>query len=878
MNSANSAGQASKDNMPRQMFIKCLRGTHAHFSCTLPQDMGAVSTQLLKQFYSGIRVEAKQTEVLQRIEKNALIVFTNQIENKFDLLFAYSRYKQLELPYPQIGFDYRILSWQPIGHLVRIILARLDRLSQKKGLPNPYRSGYIAQQLLNGKVGFLSLISKKGFYRRFIKARTDPVQYLIRLQKSIDRPIYFVPQLIFFSKNPHRSRPRTIDILFGPQDQPGVLRRLFTLFKNPGKVFVELSEPVNLRDFLGTTLMRERSTAQQTVALRRLLLHQINRHRQSITGPVLKSRQELKESILTNERFQVFLNAYAENHDKSLAELRRRADDYIEEIAASYNPAAIRVYSAIVGWIIRTIFDGVTVNIDLLSKIKSMSMRGPLVFIPCHKSHIDYLILSYLLYHNDLPCPLIAAGKNLSFWPLGPLFRAGGAFFLRRTFHGAVLYSRVFAEYIHKLLEEGYNIEQFIEGGRSRTGKLLMPKLGLLSILLNAFQNGASSDMIVVPIYIGYDQVLEEKAYLHEIEGGKKDPENLSQVVRASRFLKKRYGKIYIQFSEPISIKELAARQNIDIAAISPKKRNAFCREIGTRVISAINRVTVVTPHAIIASTILNHGTTRLTKTELLGLAENYLNHLSACGATLADTLIIDRQRVFDQVIDSYAQRKLIERTTEADSEESKEEAYLVIEAKRPSLEYYKNNCIAFFIPAAYTALAILMQDAFQFCSRDLQNDYSFLGDFFRNEFTSDPETTPDYRVRKTLKMFIEDAIIIPHQTLPDTYLVTAVGFRKLKRYAIFLKTYFESYWIVLNDFMRNANAAMPAKDRLKRITARGNRMYKRKEIAHPEALSRINYQNAVDFFIGHGIKSAEDTEAIEEMTLAMQRALKSLQ
>ena len=140
------------------------------------------------------------------------------------------------------------------------------------------------------------------------------------------------------------------------------------------------------------------------------------------------------------------------------------------------------------------------------------------------------------------------------------------------------------------------------------------------------------------------------------------------------------------------------------------------------------------------------------------------------------------------------------------------------------------------------------MMDAFQFCSSDLQNDYSFLRDFFQNEFTSDPDTTPDFKVRKTLKLFIEDAIIIPHQTLPDTYQVTAAGFRKLKRYAIFLKTYFESYWIVLNDFKRNANAAMPSKDRLKRITARGNRMYKRKEIDHPEALSRINYQNGIRF------------------------------
>ena len=142
-----------------------------------------------------------------------------------------------------------------------------------------------------------------------------------------------------------------------------------------------------------------------------------------------------------------------------------------------------------------------------------MALRGPVVYIPSHKSHVDYLILSYMLYHHDLPCPLIAAGKNLSFWPMGPLFRRGGAFFIRRSFRGAVLYSRVFAEYVHTILDEGYSVEQFIEGGRSRTGKLLMPKLGLLSILLNAQKNGACEDLIFVPVSIGYDRVLEEKSY-----------------------------------------------------------------------------------------------------------------------------------------------------------------------------------------------------------------------------------------------------------------------------------------------------------------------------------------------------------------------------
>jgi len=850
-----------------------LQGAEAHFSCYLPAPMAMVSSQLLKLFYSGIRVDDDQLRVLQEVERDGIIIFTNKTESRFDFLFAYERYRRLGLPFPQIGFDYRILAWQPVGILLRMLVVRLRRLFRRQGLPNPYRSGYISERLLSGTAGFLSLVGRQSFYRRFVKAHTDPLAHLIELQRSTDRCIHFVPQLFFFSKHPHRARPRLVDMVFGPEDQPGVLRRLYILFKNPGKVFVELSQPVNLKSFLEAPEIAGQPADQQAAALRRALLQQINRHRQSITGPVLKSRQELKESILTGERFQAFIGTYAENRDISMAETRHKADAYLDEIAANYNPTAIGIYSAVVGWIIRTMFDGVTVNIDLLSKIKSMSLRGPLIFIPCHKSHIDYLILSYLLFHNNLPCPLIAAGKNLSFWPLGPLFRAGGAFFLRRTFSGAVLYSRVFAEYIHKLLQEGYNIEQFIEGGRSRTGKLLMPKLGLMSIFLSAYQNGASEDLIIVPIYIGYDQVLEEKSYLHEIEGGRKEAENLLQVLRAPRFLKKRYGKIYIQFNDPISVKELIAQRGVSLGDLTPRERNALCRDLGFRVINAINRVTVVTPHALVASAVLNIGKPRATKAELLELAQNYLGHLTAVGAALADTLILDHRYAFDQVIDSYVQRKLIERAP-AEAPEEGGDAYLIGEAKRLSLEYYKNNCIAYFIPAAYTAMAILLRDAFQFTSSDLHADYSFLRDFFKNEFAYDLDTTPEYQVRKSLKLFIENALIIPHQTLPDTYLVTAGGFRTLKRYAVFLKTYFESYWIVLNDFMRSTRTSMTPKDRLKKITARGERMYKRKEIQHPEALSRINYLNGIDLFTGRGIKSTEDAELIDSFAGVIQRAL----
>ncbi|MGD9238479.1 MAG: 1-acyl-sn-glycerol-3-phosphate acyltransferase [Desulfobacterales bacterium] len=857
---------------------KVLEGTHNHYSCFLPKNLGVIAALILKLFYSGIKTDKAQTNLLQQLEDDAVIVYATKFKSYFEYLFYYIRYQQSNLPYPQIGFDYRVYLWQPLSRLIKMFVAHVDFFIRKRALPDPYKSGYIGQTLLENKAGFLPLVSRKGFYRRFVKAQTDPIQYLIELQKSTDRPIYVVPQLMFFSKNPHRATPTVIDILFGPKDKPGRIRRLFALFKNPGNVFFELSEPVNLKTYLQDKSIQDQPLVYQSLMLRRNLLVQLNRHRQSITGPVRKTRQELKESILTGSRFQQFMDTYSKNRELPIHEVRKKADAYIEEIAAGYNPAYIRIYSAIVGWIIRTIFDGVTINNNALNKIKRLSLKGPLILIPCHKSHIDYLILSYLLYHNNMPVPLVAAGKNLSFWPMGPLFRSGGAFFIRRSFRGAVLYSKVFAEYIHKLLEEGFNIEQFIEGGRSRTGKLLMPKLGLLSILLNAYKKGACEDMIIVPIYIGYDRVLEEKSYLHELEGGQKEPENLRGVIKARKFLKRRYGKIYIEFNEPILMSELLEKFGTPLAEMKPKQQNELCRNLGYRVINSINRAAVVTAYGLVASAILNCSRDRFSYDQIMSIIEIYMNYLTIQNAKLADTLVLDHVHAIQHALDAYVQSKFVEPVSKDKDTPYSERNYKINIARRSYLEYYKNNCIAFFIPAAFTAMAILEKDAFQFSAADLHSDYKFLQSFFKFEFAYDVDQTPEYYVRKAIKTFIDDAILMPHQTIPDTYNVTSSGLRKLKLFSIFLKTYFESYKIVLKFLQKNSQNSINAKERIKKIEASANRMYKRQEIEHPEALSKVSYQNAVEFFTSQGIKGSDDVEKIKFYKDAIQKSLKALQ
>ncbi len=860
----------------REWIGRMLEGTHHHYSCYLPSPVGRGVDFIFRQFFSGITLNLLENRKLKGLPQDGVVVYAIKYKSYFEYLFYHTRYREEGLPAPVIGFDFYPMLLQPISRILQMLLARIDHFYRFLRLPDPYESGYLKDELLSGKAGLLALVEKRGFRKRFVDAYTDPLRYLIDLQRKTERPIFIIPQLIFFSRNPQRSEPSLIDILFGSEEKPGNLRRLVTLFKNPGKVFVEVSEPFNLKGFIELPQNRNQSAENLSLILRRDLLVQINRHRHAITGPVLKNREELKENILTNHRLRSYMEHYAEHREIPRYKVYKEADGYIDEIAAKYSVNLIQLASVTVRWMTNAMFEGYTFNSDVLNEVKRMARRGPIIFVPCHKSHIDYLILSYILYNNNLPCPHVAAGKNLSFWPLGSIFRRGGAFFIRRTFRGAVLYSKVFSEYVYKLLEEGYNVEFFIEGGRSRTGKLIQPKFGLLSILLNAYREGACEDLILAPVYLGYDRVLEEGAYLHEIEGGQKRPENFWQVLKARKFLKKRYGKIYVQFHEPISLSDYLSQQNLSMQEMSPKEQNGLTRYLGYRLINAIDSVTVITPHAVVAGAALNCSKQRFTYPQLTEGIETYMSYLFALDARLADTLMVDYSHAMALVFDTYVQRRFIEKVPSEKG--GKEDGYYTVNAaRRPVLDYYKNNGINYFVPAAFTAMAILERDAFQFSAQDLHKGYDFLREFFNNEFAYDVDRDTDFYIRQTLKVFTDDAILMPHPELKDTYNLTSAGYRKLKIFAAFLKTYFETYWVVLNVFMRYPKNFLNPKNRTRKIGSMGNRMLKRGEIELTESLSRFTYKNAEDFFTNHGIHGSEDSEIIESYDKSIRRYLSRL-
>ncbi|MBW1813853.1 MAG: 1-acyl-sn-glycerol-3-phosphate acyltransferase [Deltaproteobacteria bacterium] len=856
---------------------KSLEGTHNHFSCFLPGDIGPFPLFILRRIFSGIKTNSNQVKLLHEIPEDAIIVYANKFRSYFEHLFYYSLYQDKGLPFPEIGFDYKIFLWQPVSRLYKIALAHISFFFSNLSFPNPFESGYIRETLISGRAGLLSLIDKKRFYRWFVKAKTDPIQYLIETQHAVEQPIYIIPQLMFFSKKPIRSKASFANIMFGTETKPGKLRRILILLRNPGKVFVEISEPVNLKDFISKKENQERTIEHQALILRRNLLLQLNLHRQSITGPLLKSREEMKENILTNDNIQKYIHSYAKERDLSVQQVNKKAESYLEEIAAKYSLSMIRIFAGLVTWFTNIMFDGVVLDHNGLDRLKKASVKSPLILMPSHKSHIDYLMLSYVMFYNDMPCPHIFAGKNLSFWPMGFIFRNSGAFFVRRTFKGAALYSKIFSEYIHNLLSEGFNIEAFIEGTRSRTGKLLVPKLGFLSILIDAYKRGACKDLQFAPIYIGYDRVLEESSYLNELEGGYKKPENFMQVIKAARFLKKRYGKIYIQFHEPISLNTLLSQNNVSIDDIDYEKKTFLVKTIGNKIVHAINSITVVTPHALMASAILNCRKATFSFDHLMSSIDTYLKYLSHRDAMLTDTLTKDPVSALKQVVSIYSQRNLIEPASKQ-TDENVNFTEILFETninKRPVLEYYKNNCISFFIPAAYTALEILKKGSSQFSVSDLYSGYGFLQEFLKKEFVKNIDKVPEVHVKSNIKAFVDDGILTPHQTLSNTYAIIADGQDKLKLFSSFLKPYLESSWIILNFITHNPKKTLTDKDSLKKIVSWGERLYKNNEITLKESLFTMNFKNAIAYFLNHDITDHKQTRKIEHYTSQMNNYLK---
>jgi glycerol-3-phosphate O-acyltransferase len=376
----------------------------------------------------------------------------------------------------------------------------------------------------------------------------------VQTDSSLD--VQLVPVTILWGRSPDKQNS-LVKILFTDSwATPGVLKQLFTILLHGRQTIVKFNDPVSLRALVDENLGEERTLRK----LARVLRVHFHRQREMAIGPDLSHRRTQVNSLLRAPSVAQAISdealAKSVPQDKAYENARR----YALEIAADYSYPIIRSLEVFLNWLWTRLYDGV--DVQRLDEVANIAPGHEVIYVPCHRSHIDYLLLSYVIFTHGMMVPHIAAGANLNLPVVGSILRGGGAFFLRRSFKGNNLYAAVFNEYMHMMISKGFPMEYFIEGGRSRTGRLLQPKGGMLAMTLQSYMRDHSRPIVFVPIYFGYERVMEGKTYVAELLGKPKEKESIFGLIKTLRDIERVFGKVHVNFGQPIYLNTLLDQQH----------------------------------------------------------------------------------------------------------------------------------------------------------------------------------------------------------------------------------------------------------------------------------------------------------------------------
>lgn len=504
-------------------------------------------------------------------------------------------------------------------------LAVLDRECTKAGLPRPVLP--VAVGDLMEPAAFFYLTPEPDWLGRQYKRGAPPTlgRLVSAVSQQPEQDAQIIPVSVFWGQSP-ASESSPWKLLFADSwAVTGRLRRLLTILILGRKTRVQFSAPIHLRELVEHNKGHERTVRMA----QRLLRVHFRNLKAAVIGPDISHRRNLVKGLVHDPLVRQAILDEAEREKIPLAKAEATALKYGNEIASDYTYTAIRFLEVVLSWFWNKIYDGIKVN--HIEQVQGIAPGHEVIYVPCHRSHIDYLLLSYLLFRNGLTPPHIAAGINLNMPVIGGLLRRGGAFFMRRTFKGNPLYTAVFNEYLHTLFTKGFPVEYFVEGGRSRTGRMLQPKTGMLAITLRSFLRSSRTPIVFVPVYIGYERVLEGRTYLGELRGASKKKESIFDIFKVLGALKQRFGQVSVNFGEPIRLNQFLDQQQPGWREqqLAPQFRPAWLNEttsrLGEKVARHLNEAAAINPVNLVALALLSTSRLALDERALARVLDLYL-------------------------------------------------------------------------------------------------------------------------------------------------------------------------------------------------------------------------------------------------------------
>ena len=501
----------------------------------------------------------------------------------------------------KLGFDTEQTTLYVLRDRSLADLLILEKEAKRLGLPSP--ATYLPLGRPHRRSYSYMYRRKHMFSRQRVAQQSGHLDALItHLRENPQEDVQIIPVALYWGRGPEKENSLWKIFFSNNWSAPGSIKKFFIILTQGRQLYLNFSEPISLRTLADEAISEER-VARKT---KRILRVHFRRQQEAMIGPDLSHRRTLVNNLINSTPIRKAIQQSADEAGESYEKHEKRARRYATEIAADYSHTVVRFLEVLLEWVWNRLYSGLKAyNTDHLADI---AKTHTLVYTPCHRSHADYLLLSYLVYKAGYAPPHIAAGVNLNLPIIGTILRRGGAFFLRRSFRDNLLYGAVFNEYLHTILSRGYSIEYFVEGGRSRSGRMLSPRAGMLAMTVQSYLRDRSRPIAFVPVYVGYEKLIEGSTYIGELTGQQKQKESVFGFFRSLSILRSHFGEVHVSFGDPILLEEYLAEQlphwESNEAPDSDQLRTAI-GNLGQNIVTRINAAAVANPVNLLALALL---------------------------------------------------------------------------------------------------------------------------------------------------------------------------------------------------------------------------------------------------------------------------------
>jgi len=487
-------------------------------------------------------------------------------------------------------------------------------------------------------------------------------------------------------------RPSDLLALTNPR-RPGPRLQARILRQEPDRCRVVAAEPARLSD-LRARFDRARSEEAFPAFVTRQARLALERAERSLLGMQYKVPRLVVEEIEASARFHELVATLAVELGRPQEVLAAEASAHLQEMVASHSRLAIDAWEQFGRWLSRAY----TVEVDpvAVAQLQRLSTRTTLAFLPSHRSYLDPLVLRSALHRHGFAPNHVLGGLNVGFWPIGPVARRSGVVFIRRSVRDDPVYKRVLREYIGYLVRKRFNLEWYIEGGRTRTGKLRPPRYGLLNYLVQAFRDGGIEDVLLIPTSIVYDQLYEVGAMAAEEHGAQKTPESLGWLVGYARAQGRGFGKVRVGFGEPLSLRD----------ALGEQERAHAVERVGIEVCHRINRATPITETSLVAMALLGTDDRALTLAGVRATLDPLLEHVRVRSLPMIGDLDLDQADGVRQALDALC-RHGVARCYAGGTEP----VWSITPERHLEAAFYRNSILHFFLNRAIAELVLVHVD-----------------------------------------------------------------------------------------------------------------------------------------------------------------------